>query len=176
MCPCSVHLGVCRVGDGPGGGSRAEETPSGHPYQGRPAPGGSNGCSRHTGWLRASLSGDHLLEGLPPVAPSHSHVCAPRPAPQDIKMQLPCSETREKAAKNPPLRVQGRARSAGHTWASPAADRDGGLGAGFPSRRASRLLGRKVLHSYQLFQDSHKHIFGSALMNYLNAELLMPNT
>lgn len=30
----------------------------------------------------------------------------------------------------------------------------------FPSQREPMLLGRKVLHFYQLFQDSHKHIFG----------------
>lgn len=61
---------------------------------------------------------------------------------------------------------------------SPAADCGGSrcFNIRFPSQREPGLLGRKVLHFYQLFQDSHKHIFGSALMNYLNAELLMPNT
>lgn len=61
---------------------------------------------------------------------------------------------------------------------SPAADCGGSrcFNIRFPSQREPGLLGRKVLRFYQLFQDSHKHIFGSALMNYLNAELLMPNT
>lgn len=155
-------------------GEKSRGDPIRAPLAGQPRSWGQQRMQQaHGGWLGASLSGDHLLEGLFPIAPSHGHICEPGPTPQDIKMQLPCSKTRENAAKNPPPpRVQG----AGHTWASPAADRAGGLGAGFPSRRASRLLGRKVLHFYQLFQDSHKHIFGSALMNYLNAELLMPNT
>lgn len=62
--------------------------------------------------------------------------------------------------------------------ASPAADCGSSrcFNTWFPSQRERRLLGRKVLHFYQSFQDSHKHIFGLALMNYLNAELLMPNT
>lgn len=40
-----------------------------------------------------------------------------------------------------------------------ACGRGGCVNTQFPSWREPRLLGRKVLHFYQLFQDSHKHIF-----------------
>lgn len=87
-------------------GQKSRGDPIRAPLAGQPRSWGQQRMQQaHGGWLGASLSGDHLLEGLFPIAPSHGHICAPGPAPQDIKMQLPCSKTRENAAKNPPPRV-----------------------------------------------------------------------